>query len=105
MALKKSLTLRSGQTVEYFRVTSFRWDRGTREASAIFAAYKDAEAAQGGADPTLGVIAKLRLTGAAFDQYLSPSTTDPVAQIYTAAVACPVVSDYGSDLFATAQPV
>lgn len=108
MAFQKSFTLQSGVTGNYTRLITYRWDRQTREALALFALFLDANAAQGGKQSLTPFIAKLRLDGAKFDQYLSNAvleTSDVISQLYLAAKAEPVISDFGSDAFADAQDV
>ena len=108
MAFSKSFTLNSGASGNYVRLTTYRWDRSVREAVALFALYLDANAAQTGKQPLVPYIAKLRLTGATFDQYLGNAVLqdhDAIGQLYLAAKAEPVISDFGSDAFADATDV
>jgi hypothetical protein len=105
MAFQKTLTLPSGVSGNYSRLITYRWDRSVREAMALFALYIDANAAHSGKQALTPFIAKLRLTDAKFDQYLSNAVlenSDVIAQLYTAAKAEPVISDFGSDVFADA---
>ncbi|MCX6952734.1 MAG: hypothetical protein NTV51_11300 [Verrucomicrobia bacterium] len=124
MAFQKTLALPTGVSGDYFRITSFRWDRnGAREASAAFALFKDAATAVAG-QPLVPIVAKLRLSGTGFDDYLSPSALaaaegDVIAQLYLAAKdACDayaadgevnleaqVICDYGAGVFADAESV
>jgi len=88
MALQKTIALPSGVSGNYIRLTSYRWDRSTLEASAIFALYLDAAHAQAGADYLVPVIAKLRLSGDKFTQYLGSTALadhQVAAQLYEAA--------------------
>ena len=91
MALSKTLSFPNGTSGSYIRLTSYRWDRTLREASAIFALFADADhAASAGDTPLLAVLAKLRLTGAKFDQYLGNAALaghDVLGQLYLAAKA------------------
>lgn len=108
MAFQKSFTLNSGASGNYSRLTTYRWDRSVREAVALFALYLDASAAQTGKQPLVPYIAKLRLTDAKFDQYLGNAVLDNhdvIAQLYLAAKAEPVISDFGSNCFADATNV
>lgn len=108
MALAKSFTLNSGATGDYTRLVTFRWDRSTREAVALFALYVSAAAAQSGKEPLSPFVAKLRLTGDKFDQYLGNpalAQADVVAQLYVAAKAEPLACDFGADAFADAADV
>ena len=73
MALAKSFSLNSGASGDYTRLVTFRWDRSTREAVALFALYVNASAAQSGKEPLSPFVAKLRLTGDKFTQYLGNS--------------------------------
>lgn len=105
MALQKTIQLSTGEAGDYIRMTSFRWDRGARDASAMFALFKSSHAAASGATPQVPIIAKLRLRDAKFDQYLGTAALDQgsvVAQLYAAARAEPVVSDYGPAVLADA---
>ena len=88
MALQKTIALPSGISGNYVRLTSYRWDRSTLEASAIFALYLDASHALGGSDYLVPVIAKLRLSGDTFTHYLGAAALvdrDISAQLYYAA--------------------
>ena len=88
MALQKTIALPSGVSGNYIRLTSYRYDRSTLEASAIFALYLDAAHAQDGADYLVPVIAKLRLSDATFTQYLGAAALadhQVAAQLYAAA--------------------
>ena len=90
MALQKTIALPSGVSGNYIRLTSYRWDRSTLEASAIFALYLDAAHASGGSEYLVPVIAKLRLSGAKFTEYLGSAAlaeNEIAAQLYAAAKA------------------
>jgi len=109
MALQKIIILPSGVSGDYSRITHFRWDRTTREASALIDLYLDAATAVSGS-PLRPIVAKLRLSGDKFDLYLSTaalaaSANDVVAQLYVAAKAEPVISDHGATIFADAIDV
>lgn len=123
MAFQKSISLPTGVTADYFRISTFSWDRNSREAQAYFALYLNAQTAATG-QALVPIIAKLRLYGARFDQYLGTaalhsSDNDILAQLYLAArAACVtyeaqgsadpeaiVICDYGKDIFANAQDV
>lgn len=108
MGLQKTFTLPSGVSGNYIRLTAHRWDRQTREAVAWFSLYVDAAAATSGKAPLTPFVAKLWLTGAKFDQYLSPvalESSGVLAQLYTAARAEPISCDFGSGAFADAHDV
>ena len=108
MAFQKTLTLPSGVSGNYIRLISHRWDRQAREAVAWFALYVDATAAQSGKQPLTPFIAKLWLQGAKFDQYLNNAelaSPGILTQLYIAAKAEPVSSDFGSDVLADAVDV
>lgn len=110
MALQKTTHLPAGVSGNYVRIVAHRWDRLAREASAVLALYVSAEAAASGATPLAAVFAKLRLTGAKFDEYLSPSAmaetpNDVLGQLYTAARAEPIVCDQGASYLADALDV
>ena len=108
MALQKSFTLPSGVSGNYIRLTAHRWDRQAREAVGWFSLYVDAAAANSGKAPLTPWIAKLWLTGAKFDQYLSNAelaSPGILEQLYVAAKAEPLSCDFGSDAFADAHDV
>lgn len=125
MALKKTIALPTGVSGNYFRIVGFRWDRHAREASALFALFKDAAtAAKADGVPLVPIAAKLRLSGDKFDAYVGPAALaatkrDVVGQLYAAAAEASVeftrtglkdarvqlVSDYGKGLFAGAEAV
>lgn len=108
MAFQKQFTLASGVSGNYSRLITYRWDRATREAVALFALFVDAAAAQSGKQSLTPFIAKLRLTGDKFDEYLGNAALadhDVIAQLYVAAKAEPVISDFGADAFADATDV
>ena len=105
MAFQKTITLASGVSGNYIRLITYRWDRSTREAVALFALYLDAQAAQAGKQALTPFIAKLRLDGAKFDTYLGNAVLSEhaaIAQIYAAARAEKVSCDFGSNVFADA---
>lgn len=88
MAFQKTISLPSGVSGNYIRVTSYRWDRYAKECSATLSLYLDATHAQGGGEPLVAVIAKLRLSGWQFTEYLGAlalAEHAAVAQIYAAA--------------------
>lgn len=108
MALQKTITLPSGVSGNYVRLITYRWDRATREAVALFGLYVNAAAAETGKDTLTPFIAKLRLTGEKFDQYLGNADAragNAVGLLYAAAKAEPVISDAGADVFSNAQDV
>lgn len=105
MAFQKTIDLPSGVSGNYIRVSAFRWDRAAREASVLFALYKDASTAAAG-QPLRESVAKLRLEGAVFDTWLgNASLGNALEQIYMAARAVPVISDFGAEIFAGAVDV
>lgn len=108
MAFQKTFTLPSGVSGNYTRLITYRWDRSVREAVALFALYVDASAASSGKQPLTPFIAKLRLEGSKFDQYLANATLqnhEPIAQLYEAAKAELIACDFGSNAFADAADV
>ena len=108
MAFQKTLTLPSGVSGNYSRISSFTWDRSVREASAIFALYVDSAAASSGKAALVPVIAKLRVSGDKFTPYLGNSILagdDILGQLYLAAKVEPVSCDFGDDVFVDAQDV
>jgi hypothetical protein len=99
MAFQKSLTHPATKASgEYVALVSYRWDRSTREASALFGLFKDAaHAAEPNAVPC-AMVAKLRLDGDAFTRYFGAGVTDReriASQLYAAAKVEPVISDFG----------
>jgi hypothetical protein len=99
MAFQKSLTHPATKASgEYVALVSYRWDRSTREASALFGLFKDAaHAAELNASPC-ALVAKLRLQGESFDRYFGAGATDReriAAQLYAAAKVEPIISDFG----------
>ena len=108
MALQKTFVLPSGGSGNYTRLTAHRWDRQAREAVGWFSLYVDEAAATSGKAPLTPWIAKIWLTGAKFDQYLSnPELESPgvLAQLYAASKAEPISCDFGSDALADAVDV
>ena len=107
MAFQKTFTLRSGAQGNYTRLITYRVDRMTREAVGLFSLFVDSTAAHAGKDPLTPWIAKLRVTGDVFDAYFSSAAldTDTMANFYRAAKAEPMISDFGDDLFWSAQDV
>ena len=79
----------------------------TREAVGLFSLFVDSTAAHSGKEPLTPWIAKLRVTGDAFDTYFSSAAldADTMANFYRAAKAEPTISDFGNDLFSSAQDV
>jgi hypothetical protein len=108
MAFQKTIELPSGVSGNYIRLTAHRWDRQSREAVAWFSLYVDAAAASSGKAALTPWIAKLWLTGAKFDEYLSNpalASSGVLAQLYAASKAEPISCDLGSDAFADALDV
>lgn len=100
MALQKSITLPNGAAGNYVRVGPYTWDPIAKESSAHLLLF--VSAAQRTANPTasLCLIAKLRLIGAKFDQYLANSVLDGetvtvLGQLYAAAKLEPLVAGGG----------
>ena len=88
MALQKTIALPSGVSGNYIRLTCYRWDRSSLEASAVFALYLDQAHAEAGAEYLVPVIAKMRLSGAKFTEYLGAAAladNQVAAQLYEAA--------------------
>ena len=106
MALQKTIQLQSGVSVAYHKLTNYAIDYATRYAWFQFSAYIASDSLQ----PACEVIAKLRLEGSKFDQYLGKGVLatcgkDVNAQAYTASKAEPIISDFGSGVFMDAQDV
>lgn len=95
MALRKNIRLPNGAGGDYIRLTFYRWDRAAREASAHFMLYASVAQANAAPNAPLCLIAKLRLAGLKFDEYLANAVlTDNrsvVAQLYRAAKTEPLV--------------
>jgi hypothetical protein len=135
MAFQKQLR-KYGVSASYLRPTAWRFDDNTQEFSAIFSLFVD-KAHSDRTKPTvaagerdgalLPVAAKLRATGAAYEQAFGAAARkaaaregkDVVALIYEQAKAAStaarqngrlgngvtVISDFGHDLFADAESV
>jgi hypothetical protein len=105
MALQKNITLPNGASGNYIRVGAYTWDRVRREASAHFALFTSA--AHATASPTAAlcpVIAKVRLFGAKFDEYLGNPALEGagvtvVGQLY-AAIQAPADPSAGHTVIA-----
>lgn len=104
MALQKSITLPNGSVGNYIRLTQIAYDRTTKEASACLMLFTSAAYAASAPDQPLGQIAKLRLQGAKFDEYLSTAALaamptpgpDPMrTALYNAAQAEPILPGMG----------
>ena len=90
MALQKTITLPNGASGNYIRLGAYTWDRVSRECSAHLLLFTTAAQASSYPSAPLCLIAKLRLTGAKFDEYLGNSALEEAtaaAQIYAAAKA------------------
>ena len=100
MALQKSITFPNGNSGSYLKIGFSRVDDLARDASFHFHLYKDRATRQ--ACPKIPVqarVAKLRLTGDKYDQYLSgtalaakPGATH-TSQAYMAAKTEPLICD------------
>lgn len=104
MALEKTFNLPNGATGNYVRIGMHTWDGLAKEASAHLVLHTSA--AQRAANPSahLGLVAKLRLTGQKFDDYLSTTALralesagpDPIRdQLYAAAKTESLVAGSG----------
>lgn len=122
MALTKTINLPSGITGNYHRVSSFRWDRNAKEASITFSLHLNSAAAELDRAPLLPLVAKFRITGDKFEEFLgnsvlTASQDDIITAIYKAAVlvcsakranpnaptvGAHLISDFGADLYADA---
>lgn len=111
MAFSKTFTHDDGRIATYTRITALRWDRLSKEASCRFSGFATALKATSHPDkPILPNMVALRLDGAKFDQYLSPSALaenadDVIAALYAAARVEPCKSDWGSSPFTEALDV
>lgn len=97
MAFRKLTTLPNSASGTYIRLSAYRWDRVTREASAHFHLYASPTAAQATPGSPLCLIAVLRLSGAKFDEYMSPGALDApggsaLKQLYAAARSEPLIA-------------
>lgn len=100
MALQKTISLPNGASGNYVRVGTYAIDRLTREASIQFMLHGSAALAASAPDAPLCMIAKLRLNGAKFDEYLSSEALAAVGQniveqLYVAAKAEPLLAGGG----------
>jgi len=117
MAFKLPITLRSGAAGDYIRISTIRVDEIAREIGVVFSLYQGASKASEAKDsPIQPVFAKLRLSGAKFDEYFPAKVMDKLkAAIYEAAksegIVCDVPPSIGADgkpkksLFADAENV
>ncbi len=106
-ALIRSVTLSNGFTAEYWRVDAHREEEVVRECCAIFRVYKDAVTAKTpGATPAAPQEAILRLTGPAYDRWVSKAAIvaakaagqDIYNLLYEAAVAISSTPEPGAAL-------
>lgn len=114
MAFQKTITLNNGESGNYI-VVEHDTKHLARSSKASFYLFKSAAyRASAPLEPLRGGqrIAKLFLDGEKFDQYLAPTVLaavdsgDPVrSQLYAAAKAEGVISDWGADVFADATDV
>jgi hypothetical protein len=114
MAFEKTITLNNGESGTYI-VLEHETRHLARTSKASFFLFKSAAyRASAPNEPLRGGlrIAKLHLEGEKFDQYLDAAVLaavesgDPVrAQLYAAAKAEGVISDWGADVFADATDV
>lgn len=88
MALSKPITAPNGVTYNYIRATAQRWDPDRKEFSCFFIMYAS-EAARNSAPEWGMALGKLRVSGADFDTYLSPSLYC-IEQVYEAAKVLPL---------------
>ncbi|HEY1791574.1 MAG TPA: hypothetical protein VGG34_01535 [Opitutaceae bacterium] len=100
MALQKTIDLPNGTSGNYIKIVAYRWDTLTETASALFALYlSQAQRTAAPKSTLMPVVAKLRLHGAKFNQYLANSVLDPpnvtvLGQLYAAAKVEPLKSDF-----------
>ncbi len=95
MALLKTIALPNSTTGNYVRLAFFRCDFVAREVSAHFVLYASAAARISNSTEHLGIVAKLRLEGAKFDQYFSTAGVDQAAALYIAAKVEPLIAGGG----------
>ncbi len=100
MALQKSITLSNGSTGNYIRMGPYLWDPMAHYASAQLFLFTSHAFAESAPDSPLCMIAKLRLEGGKFDQYLANSILDAdgvtvVGQLYIATRAEPLLAGAG----------
>lgn len=90
MALQKSITLPNSAAGNYIRLTFYRHDAIARELSAHFMLYASAAARIAAPTEPLTMVAKLRLSGAKFDQYLSTAALTALSNVGPDRVAAAV---------------
>lgn len=100
MALQKSITLPNGATGNYIRLGPYFVDPLVKEASAQLMLHTNAAYAASAPEMPLCMIAKLRLQGAKFDEYLANSVLNVdgvtlAGKLYEAAKAEPIIAGGG----------
>lgn len=104
MALQKVIALPNGSSGNYIRFGAYSWDDLAKEASAHLLLYVSEAQRIAAPRAPLCLLAKLRLSGDKFDEYLSTAVLeglgdpgpDPVRdQLYQAAQAEPLVPGGG----------
>lgn len=100
MAFQKTTTLPNTAAGNYIRLSAYRWDRLTREASAQFLLFATEAAADAQPKSPLCLVAVLRLEGAKFDEYLSNAAlavegVTVAGQLYEAAKAETLIAGGG----------
>jgi hypothetical protein len=104
MALQKTFTLPNGTAGNYIRLAEPNVDYIHRTASAHFVLYVSASARNGAPLAHLGLLAKLRLAGPKFDEWLGlaalaavpAGTPDPLRyRLYLAARTEPLLPGFG----------
>jgi hypothetical protein len=111
MALQKEFILPSGVSGNYLRASNTYWDVDAREGGCQLNLYHDSSIPRGSDHNILRkCLAKVRITGSVFDSYHNAilDTSLPsnhIAQLYIAAKAGHVVSDWGADCLSDAIDV
>lgn len=100
MALQKTITLPNGASGNYIRIGAYTWDRMTREASAHLMLHTSATHAAEHPEASLCLLAKLRLHGSKFDEYLANAVlagegVTVIGQLYAAAMSEPLIPGGG----------
>lgn len=93
---------------EYVSIISLRWEKGIREASAVLGLFENASHAKTPNAEPCGMFGKVRIAGDVFEQYRQASLTDgsnQEQQLYIAAKAGHLISDFGAQSLSDAEDV
>lgn len=78
MALQKTFTLANGMSGNYVKLGVHHWDGVRKIAEADLVLFKDASFAAAGLP--IGILGRLNLEGAKFDEYLGNDALDTIAE-------------------------